>query len=173
MCILRILFGNKNAQGRTDYDKPGLDKLLYSDNKNSSIIEMDNFICKLCHWGENLEKLTEPQKNFFFIQNLEREVNNGGFKQYFYNSSGDFSHETIKSLKIIGADKTAAKLQEAIDQFPDKTVPKDRAKRHSIMDIIGEKAEQIWDELDQRFFVYEDDLNSLNIEYIRQNKDKF
>jgi len=174
MSIFKKIFGgtdksDKNSEG----NKLDLDKLLTSYNKNSSIIEIDNFICELCVWGQSLEKLTEPQKNFFFNQNLEREVNNGGFKQYFYNSSGDFSHETIKSLKIIGADKTADKLQKAIDQFPDKTVPKDRSERQVILEKIEETANEIWEELDQMFFVYEDDLNTLNFEYIRQNKGKF
>lgn len=35
---------------------------------NNSIIELDNFIAELCSYGENLEKLTEPQKNFYFNQ---------------------------------------------------------------------------------------------------------
>ncbi len=72
-----------------------------------------------------MDKLTEPQKLFYLNQNLEREVNNGGFHQYFINSSGDYSHETIQSLKSIGATTTALILQRATDQFPNKTVPKD------------------------------------------------
>jgi len=174
MSIFNKLFGGSDkSDNNSEVKKLDLDKLLASDNKNNSIIEIDNFICELCAWGENLEKLTEPQKNFFFNQNLEREVNNGGFNQYFYNSSGDFAHETIKSLKIIRADKTADKLQKAIDQFPDKTVPKDRIKRQVVLEKIEETANEIWEELDQKFFVYEDDLNTLNIEYIRQNKNNF
>ena len=174
MSIFNKLFGGSDkSDNNSEEKKLDLDKLLTSDNKNNSIIEIDNFISELCVWGENPEKLTEQQKNFFYNQNLEREVNNGGFNQYFYNSSGDFAHETIKSLKLIGADKTADKLQKAIDQFPDKTVPKDRTERQVILEKIEEKSNEIWEELDQKFFVYEDDLNTLNIEYIRQNKNNF
>ena len=77
-----------------------IEKLLTSDNTTESIIELDKYICQLCAWGDELNKLTEPQQNFYFNQNLEREINNGGFNQYFYNSAGDFAHETIDSLKI-------------------------------------------------------------------------
>jgi hypothetical protein len=106
-----------------------LDELLNSEDSNGSIIELDNFIGELCDYGDDFSKLTDQQKLFYLNQNLEREINNGGFNQYFCNSSGDNTHETIISLKAIGADKTAEILQRAIDQFPNKTVPKDRDER--------------------------------------------
>ena len=120
-----------------------------------------------------MDKLTEQQKQFYYNQCLEREINNGGFNQYFFNSSGDFSHKTIQSLLAIGANKTAEILQKAIDQFPNGNVPEDRTKRQDILEQIQETADPFWEELDQKFFTYEDDLNTLNIEFIRKNNDKF
>jgi hypothetical protein len=150
-----------------------LDSLLSSDNLNDSVIELDNFICELCEWGDNIETLTEAQKHFYFNQNLEREINNGGFNQYFTNSSGDFAHETIKSLRVIGANHTADILQSAIDQFPDKNVPRDRDERTEIVGQIEETANEKWEELDQKFLEYKDDLNSLNIEYVKKHRTEF
>ncbi len=152
---------------------PNLDDLLNSEDTNGSIIELDNFIGELCDYGDDFSKLTDQQKLFYLNQNLEREINNGGFNQYFCNSSGDNAHETILSLKTIGADKTASILQKAIDQFPNKTVPKDREERTEIVEQIEEAADEIWNELDQKFYEYEDDLNTLNIEYIKKHKDFF
>ncbi|MES1217912.1 MAG: DMP19 family protein [Bacteroidota bacterium] len=150
-----------------------LDELLNADNINHSIIELDNFIGDICDYGDEMDKLSEPQKLFYINQNLEREVNNGGFNQFFINSSGNYAHETIISLKAIGADKTAAIVQKAIDQFPDKIVPKDREERTGIVEQIEEVADKIWSELNKSFFKYEDDLNTLNIEYIKKHKDSF
>lgn len=150
-----------------------LDSLLSSDNTNSSIIELDNFIGELCEYGNHYNKLTEPQKLFYFNQNLEREINNGGFNQFFCNTSGENAHETILSLKAIGADKTSDILQKAIDQFPNKIVPKNRDERTEIVEQIEETANEVWDNLDQKFYEYEDDLNTLNIEYVKKNKDFF
>ncbi|MBK7308902.1 MAG: DMP19 family protein [Chitinophagaceae bacterium] len=150
-----------------------LDELLNSDDSNRSIIELDNFIGELCDYGDDFSKLTDQQKLFYLNQNLEREINNGGFNQYFINSSGDNAHETILSLKAIGADKTADILQKAIDQFPIKTVPKDRDKRSEIVEQIEEVADEVWNDLDQKFYQYEDNLNALNIEYIKKHKDFF
>jgi len=150
-----------------------LDSLLSSDNLNSSVIDLDNFICELCEWGDNMDALTESQKNFYYNQNLEREINNGGFNQYFINSSGDFAHETINSLRTIGANHTADILQSAIDQFPDRKVPRDRDERTELVGQIEETGNEKWEELDQKFFEYKDDLNSLNIEYVKKYRSEF
>ena len=150
-----------------------LETLLSSDDTNESIIELDNFISELCSYGENMDKLTEPQEQFYYNQCLEREINNGGFNQYFINSSGDFAHQTIQSLIAIGANTTADILQKAINQFPDKKVPQDRDERIEIVEQIEETATEIWEELDEKVFEYEDDLNTLNLSFVRQHKSDF
>jgi len=171
MSIFKKLFGgnNKDQGGK----RPDIDTLLSSPETTNAIIEIDTFICKLCSYGETLDRLTEPQRNFYFNQNLEKEINNGGFNQYFTNSSGDFAHETIASLKSIGANKTAELLQQAINQFPNYNVPKDKAKRQEILDIIETSANEVWDELDNAFYKYEDNLYDLNIAYLKQNRSFF
>ena len=126
-----------------------LETLLSSDDTDKSIIELDNFICELSAYGDDLDKLTEPQKLFFYIQSLEREINNGGFNQYFFNSSGDFAHQTVQSLQTIGANTTADILQKAIDQFPDKKAPQDRTQRQEVLEQIEETANEIWEGLDR------------------------
>lgn len=150
-----------------------LEELLNSDDSTESIIELDNFIGELCNYGDDFSTLTSQQKLFYLNQNLEREINNGGFNQYFINSSGNSAHETVLSLKAIGADKTADILQKAIDQFPNKTVPKDRNERIETVVQIEEAADEVWDKLNYKFYEYEDNLNTLNMEYVRKHKDFF
>jgi hypothetical protein len=150
-----------------------LEEILEAGDINSSIIELDNRIGELCNYGDNMDVLTDAQKHFYLNQNLEREVNNGGFGQYFINSSGDYAHETVRSLKLVGAAHTGDILQKAIDHFPNKKVPKDRDDRISIVEKIEENASEVWDDLDQKFYEYADDLNTLNIEYVKRNKGEF
>ncbi len=111
--------------------------------------------------------------SFYLNQNLEREINNGGFEQYFRNSSVDNAHETILSLTAIGAYKTADILQQAIDQFPNKQVSRVREERIKTIEQIENAVNEVWNKLDQIFFKYEDDLNALNIAYIKKYKDFF
>jgi hypothetical protein len=174
MSIFKKLFGSsENTDKISENKKPDIDKLINSDNINNNLIELDNYISALSDYGDSIERLNEPQKNFFYNQTLEREVNNGGFNQFYLNSSGDFAHEIIISLKKIGANKTAMIVEKANDQFPDKIVPKDRASRQEILSHIEENANEIWEELDQKFFAYEDDLNALNMDFIKKNKASF
>ncbi len=174
MSIFKKLFGGSDkSDSNSENKKLDLEKLLSSDDINGSIIELDNYIGDLCLYGDEMNKLTEQQKQFYYNQCLEREINNGGFNQYFFNSSGDFAHKTVQSLQTIGAKKTADILQKAIDQFPNSNVPEDRTERQEILEQIQETADVVWEDLDQNFFSYEDDLNTLNIDFVRKNKDKF
>jgi hypothetical protein len=171
--IKRLLSSKNSASSSQAIDlnkkKPDIKLLLASPNLNNSIIEMDDYVSALGEWGYNLPALSHPQKVFYFNQELEREVNNGGFWQYFRNTSGNFANETIKTLKDIDANKTSKILESAIELFPDKKVPADRDLRNKLIDDIEADAKEKWNELDQQFFKYEDDLNKLNIEFIKKN----
>ncbi len=175
MGFFKKLFGSKNNENRIIQSKAPLDleSLLNSKDINSSIIEFDNLIGDRCSYGDDIDELIASQKTFYLNQNIEREINNGGFKQYFINSSGDFAQETVESLEKIGATKTAAILTKAIEQFPNKFVPKDYNKRMELVEQVEENANVKWEELDNLFYNYEDDLNQLNIEFIKRNKEDF
>jgi predicted small lipoprotein YifL len=151
-----------------------LREFLISDNDvNDIIIETASYVGRLCKWGEDMTRLTEPQKIFYYNQMLEMEVNNGGISQYFLNLAGMYSHETVDSLKAIEALKTAEILQKAINRFPDSKVPKGLDERRSVLGKMQEKDFEIWDQLDDDFYEYEDNLNELNLAYIRKNIESF
>jgi hypothetical protein len=169
MRLLNLLF-KSNDQGKK---RLNINKLINSDDINGSIIKLDDYVCNLCEFGQKMESLSDPQKIFYYIQNCEREINNGGFKQFFYNSSGDFAHETHYSLRIVGAKKTADIVMRANDQFPGRAVPKERSERLKILEQIQEESINVWNELDQRFLAREEDLNAYNLEFIRKNKSFF
>lgn len=171
MALIFTLFTGCNQAGNVR--KPDIDKLLTSTDVNNSIIVMDAYLGELCSYGDDMEKLNEYQQNFYYVQLLEAEVNNGGFDQYFYNSGGDHALETIRGLKAIGADKTAKLLQEAMNQFPNGEVPKYREIRISTLEKIRPESEKVFEKLDDAFYTYVDDLNTLNMEYIRNHKNHF
>ena len=52
------------------------------------------------------------------IETLEGEVNNGGFDQFFYNSAGNNTADTILALQAIGAARTADIVKRAAAMFP-------------------------------------------------------
>jgi hypothetical protein len=171
MSIFKKIF--RKSENVPDNKKLDINQLINSEDINGSIIELDNYISDLCDYGESLEKLNEHQKIFFYNQTIEREINNGGFNQFYYNSSGDFACETVESLKSIGAEKTALIIQKANGQFPNNVVPQNREERQEILKQIEDKANDIWEKLDEDFYQYEENLNALNMAYIKKHTEHF
>lgn len=58
--------------------------------------------------------LTEAERVVLAVEGLEREVNNGGYHQFFLNSSGEFTGFIVRALELIACPKVAAITAEAI-----------------------------------------------------------
>jgi len=169
MRFLNQFFGS-DKQGKK---KLNISKLINSVDINDSIIKIDTYICTVCESGDKMDSLTDPQKVFYYIQNLAREIKKGGFSHFYSNSSADSVNEIYDSLRIIGAYKTANIVLNANDQFPGKAVPKDKSERQKIFEQLQDSTYEFWKELDQKFLSQEEDLNAFNMEFIRKNKDFF
>jgi len=63
---------------------------------------------------ESMEALTDEERVVLAVEALEREVNNGGYDQFFVNSSREFAHIIVSALQRIGCKKTATITQRAI-----------------------------------------------------------
>lgn len=141
--------------------------ILNNKTGQDAIIDIDNLLTPIFY--KKPGKLSLPERNICYIEELEREVNNGGFNQFFFNSSGDYTHEVISALKEIGSVKFLQIVESAARQFPDARVPKDTDARGTIIEEIEEKADPVWSKLDDEFYKYEEDIYGLMIEYIRKN----
>jgi hypothetical protein len=49
--------------------------------------------------SQHLERLSAPATVYYLVCTFEGEVINGGFSQFFSNSSGTFSQETVQALR--------------------------------------------------------------------------
>jgi hypothetical protein len=152
-------------------DPSAIENALKNADTNEAIIMIDEYLSRRFYEDEN--SLTAPEKNVVFVENVEREVNNGGFSQFFYNPTGNYAHESVDALREIGAETTAELLQKAIDQFPDGQVPKDEDARMVVLEQIGETAEKAWSKLDDEFYESEDNITALVLEYVRKNRAEF
>ena len=153
--------------------KMDIDEILKMNDETSALMHIDTELNSLSNYGEELNRLTEPQKIFLFVENLEREVNNGGFHQFFFNSSGDYAHETVKALETIGAFKTAKIVDESITPWPDKKVPTDREVRQELLEEIEKIGNPVWEKCDTQFFKYDDKIGTLLLEFVKKNKPAF
>ncbi|MBU0997621.1 MAG: DMP19 family protein [Firmicutes bacterium] len=129
--------------------------------KNEVDVNLLDYIERLqkkCKNGKKIKKLNPTERIIYLISEFEAEVNNGGFDQFFTNSTGNYASETIECLKKIEALHTASLLREAIDTIASAKSEEDLAE-------IEEKL----DKLDDKFYEYEDNLEELQVRYIKDN----
>lgn len=167
--ILILLFFI-NCNSKSEFD---LEETLKIERRDLIIMEIDTYINKKSEYGEQIEKLNLSQRAFLYIENLEREINNGGFNQFYTNSSGNFSQETIDALLKIGAEKTAKIVKKANSEFENGNVPKNKIERQKKLKFIEKKANKNWNKYNSEFYNYQDNLTELLITFVLKNKTDF
>jgi hypothetical protein len=145
---------------------------LLLNNDAEKITRIGEIIGKKIPVKDNFSNLNEFEKTFIYIDILEDNVTNGGFIQFFFNSSGQFAHEIFQAYLAIKAETTLDILTKAIHLFPEMPVPKDARIRQQI--LMGKDSNiDLWDALDLEFYKYEDNIIELTLNYIRENISHF
>lgn len=124
---------------------------------------------KITAEDDSLSNLSEAERNFIYVDTLEGQVNNGGFEQFFFNSSGEYTYQVVAAYNAIGAIKTVKIIEEAIMLFPVQPVPKDTDERRDMMEDLDESIADKWDKLDNEFYKYEESIDELIIKYMKDN----
>jgi hypothetical protein len=145
---------------------------LLLNNDADKITRIGEIIGKKIPIKDNFSNLNEFEKTFIYIDVLENSVTNGGFIQFFFNSSGQFAHEIFHAYLAIKAEATIDILTKAIHLFPEMPVPKDARIRQQI--LMGKDSNiDLWDALDLEFYKYEDNIIKLTLNYVRENISHF
>ena len=117
--------------------------------------------------SDGFESLTEPERVLFSVWDAVGQIENGGFDQFFYNSSGDFAAEAVTALSSIGAANKAAVVKRAIALFPDSLPPRNRDERIEVLDhISGPGDEDPFDSLNEEFYAIAEDTDRLLEAYV-------
>lgn len=93
------------------------------------------------------------------VDALRGEVANGGFEQYFTNSSGDNVDEVLAALDLIGADMIAGILRRACAKFPTGLPARDADERRDQLDQVYWRG--MFAAEDREFYRADDDLEAL------------
>lgn len=124
---------------------------------------------------DKISKLTKGQQAVFSTWWLEAEVNNGGFNQFYFNSSGQYAEMAETGFMTIGtekfseltkrANKIYSKNKERIEEFDDGTM-------ESFSESYKDNA---LNDLDTEFYdLYDSEkIGELRIKYIKENKNEF
>ncbi len=116
------------------------------------------------------EALSEEERVIPAIEALESEVNNGGYEQFFVNSS-EYAPIIVDALNRIGCIETAELTQQAIDHLgiegPISVEAIDR-----VMEEENEERDENLGECDNRYYEVAGDLADPLLEFIKSNRDK-
>ncbi|MBI9076238.1 MAG: DUF4375 domain-containing protein [Desulfatibacillum sp.] len=115
------------------------------------------------------QSLSQEELVILAIEALEREVNNGGYEQFFINSSYEYSPTIVDALNRIGCSDAAAITQDAIDSLGIRgaiTIE----KVEQIMKEEDEGREEKLGACDDRYFDTIGDLSEPLFEFIKANK---
>lgn len=110
---------------------------------------------------ERFSGLTDDEKLYYAVGILQGEVFNGGFDQFFWNSSGDFFEEAVAGLERLEAFKTLELVQQAkMIVFSGAEPPRYWEDRRSLLRILeSTEGSQSLDTLDAAFWEDPDSLN--------------
>ena len=122
---------------------------------------------------EGFDALTDAEKTVFCIDHLLREMENGGFSQFFNHEAGAYAEETLESLERIKAKETSILMSRMLDFFEDRKVPTDEDDRIEAFDQIESEHADAVAELDDRFYDSGENLVALTLRYVQKNLKDF
>ncbi|MBC3883264.1 DUF4375 domain-containing protein [Undibacterium sp. LX40W] len=115
------------------------------------------------------KKLSRIELDILAVEAMEREVNNGGYHQFFLNSSKKFAAILPSSLERIGCPAAAKITSDALAYLKisgDVTV----AKIDAALDRLGDKAITDLGKMDNRYFQNKEAIADKLFTYIKANK---
>jgi hypothetical protein len=108
--------------------------------------------------------LSDDEKIYFAVNVLNGEVFNGGFVQFFDNSSGEYYRHAELGLMQLGASDRLALLREAKNEiFGSDPVPTDQAQRFKYTNRLANEARL--NTLDSKYYGLDDNLAGKLDEY--------
>lgn len=124
---------------------------------------------------EGFSGLALAEQHYYAVRVVQGEVYNGGFDQYFGNSSGEHYASACAGLLELGATQTLALLEEARRLlFGTQPVPSDQGLRQLSMPTYADErdleCEAALDALDTQFYLDTEQLDERLQKYAREHR---
>lgn len=97
------------------------------------------------------ELLSPARRAWLLAWQVDGEVHNGGFDQYYLNSSGDGAADAPEAFRLFGHPQAAAIIERCNAVFP-AGPPRDSRQRLAAMGTLPESAAAIWSAADSEYY---------------------
>lgn len=125
---------------------------------------------RVYHAEGGFNALSEHEQKYYVGHILLGEVYNGGFEQFFSNSSGEYYVQASEILLELGAQNSLRLLRQAKDiLFPSQIVPTNTTKRRELLAANGTSYDNRLDALDSEFYKDPDALYERLAAYGREH----
>jgi len=117
----------------------------------------------------------KARQAIYMIWALEAEVHNGGYNQFYFNSSGQFYKDLPDALKLVGADKFADLTKRANETF-EKENPKITQHQDGTLEGFSKSYDDNpLNKFDDEFYALynTENLQQIQVNFIRKNKKDF
>ena len=105
---------------------------------------------------------------------VEAEVLNGGFNQYYWNTSGEFAEITPAALREIGADEAASIMEQSLEAAIAEIPEMAKFRAAGTVEAFSESYEHTkLNAFDEPFSRLAEGFPKLRIRYIRSNETQF
>lgn len=162
--------GVKKLEWLDGYSGQSVDQLLSLEGKyriDSLVLAFEQAIGqKVARVGER--GLSNEERIVLAVEGLEREVNNGGYAQFFTNSSREYASIIVNSLQRIGCRKAANITEKAIKalDISDLTVE----AIETVMAKNDKQREAKLNQCDDEYYKNEEPIADQLFEFIKANK---
>ena len=145
--LLQVVFDNLSEKQPTDYEKE----------------------------YETVMSWSKSRQAIYIIWALEAEVNNGGYNQFYFNSSGQFYKHLPEALRLVGAYKFADLTQRANEIFEKENEQITKEQDGTLEGFSKSYENNPLNDFDDEFYeLYQtENLQQIQVGYIRNNKKEF
>jgi hypothetical protein len=113
--------------------------------------------------------LSWPERVVLAVEALEREVNNGGYAQFFINSSKEYASVIVEALHAIDCRDTAAVTEDAIDALRISAKISESAIDEAMNSTDRDTSAQLLN-CDNRYYEIGEDIAGKLFAFIMRNK---
>jgi hypothetical protein len=157
---------NTQVTGDAELESPEVKNAILTMVKDANGIAV---LYSLRHWLARQQPEPELKEAITALGDIHGQIGNGGFSQYFFNSSGNDWKHARSALAIIRNAKGQEILDLAAAVFGKNGPAIDGTQRHLQIKELPKSAESTWDSLDRRWHQNHDEFEKSILDWIRIN----
>jgi hypothetical protein len=185
LILLLLLINMSGCQGEAGQAKKiihgNLTIAIIDQTKDEKLLELvyDDLASRIAKDMSNeysvVMNFNKSQQAIYVIWGLQAEVENGGFNQYYYNSSGQFAKLAPSALKLVEANQFTQLVTRANKIFETESKNIKKQQDGTLGGFSKSYENNPLNKLDKEFYALEtkENLETLQVDYIRKHKGEF